>query len=328
MTEPITAQIKAEYDALTSGIGVAALRPQTWIELTGEDRLTLLHNLCTNDINRLEPQTGCEAFLTDVRGKVLGHVIVLCGPQSVTIETTGGQAESIVQHLDRYIIREDVQVHDRSGQWSELLLGGSAVVQRLPSVVGTALPRHTLDHVSVQIAGIPAILCQFDVIHPHSYLIGCLSADQDQVINTLKHLGAVTCSHEAVEMVRIESGWPVYGRDITASNLPQEIGRDEQTISFTKGCYLGQETVARIDALGHVNQMLVGVAFQGSDCPAAGLELLHDNAPVGMVTSATHSPRLGKPLSMAYVRREHHQIGTKLDSSAGVAEVIRLPLTT
>jgi folate-binding protein YgfZ len=107
----------------------------------------------------------------------------------------------------------------------------------------------------------------------------------------------------------------------------QEVNRDRQAISFTKGCYLGQETVARIDALGHVNQKLVGVRFMGDENPAVGTELMNNGLSVGRVTSATYSPQLRAALALAMVRRESNVPGTLLESVRGECEVISLPLT-
>ena len=127
-------------------------------------------------------------------------------------------------------------------------------------------------------------------------------------------------------MARIERGQPYYGRDIHDRSLPQEVARDAQALSFVKGCYIGQETVARIDALGHVNKTLIGVKFAGEQVPAAGMELTRDGQPVGQVTSAAFSPRLSAPLALAYVRRGSNTPGTKLESPVGPGEVVGLPI--
>jgi folate-binding protein YgfZ len=138
--------------------------------------------------------------------------------------------------------------------------------------------------------------------------------------------GARQCLLEALEALRIEHGFPLYGRDLTDKSLPQELARDDSAISFVKGCYLGQETVARIDALGHVNKLLVGVSFWGDQVPPDGMELTADGQMIGSVTSATYSPRLRRPLALAYVRHGFAKPGATLGSQWGNAEVVRLPL--
>jgi len=128
-------------------------------------------------------------------------------------------------------------------------------------------------------------------------------------------------------MARLEAGFPFFDRDITAENLPQEVGRDAQAISFQKGCYLGQETVARIDALGHVNRVLRGVKFDGPAVPPPATVLLAGGKEVGRVTSAAWSPRRRAPLAFAYLRQSAAKAGTRLESSTGPSEVVALPLS-
>jgi folate-binding protein YgfZ len=134
------------------------------------------------------------------------------------------------------------------------------------------------------------------------------------------------CSRETLEMLRIEQGYPWFGVDISEENLPQEVNRNQQAISFTKGCYLGQETVARIDALGHVNRMLCGVAFSGNEMPDAGLQLNSGDKVAGQVTSAAWSPKLGHPLALAYLRRGSEAPGTTLSSVSGDGTVMAIPI--
>ena len=137
-------------------------------------------------------------------------------------------------------------------------------------------------------------------------------------------VGAIPCSAEALEIVRVEARSPLYGRDITDENLPQEVGRDDQAISFTKGCYLGQETVARINAIGHVNRFLVGVKADSARVPKPGEELAAAGRTVGRITSAVWSPRYGVPLALAYVRRGHHRLGGSLELTKDSSKVVIL----
>jgi folate-binding protein YgfZ len=132
----------------------------------------------------------------------------------------------------------------------------------------------------------------------------------------------VACGQDAFEAARIEQGFPLFGQDISDKNLPQEVGRDKLAISFVKGCYLGQETVARIDALGHVNRKLARLRFSGPAVPGPGTELRAGEQVVGEVTSASWSPRLRSPVALGYVRTAHLSPGTRLTSSCGEAEVM------
>lgn len=304
-----TAKDLHEYEALTGGAGLVDLGPRTLIELSGADRASFLHNFCTNDIRKLAPGESCEAFITSVQGKVLAHVQVFAGAESLLVETVGGWNEKLMAHLDRYLIREQVQLVDRSQEWGELLLAGANAKAALDSVRAQSFDVRRVEIVQPQCHAL---------ILPREQLAG--------VATSLAAAGVVPCGEAALEMARLEAGFPWYGRDITDENLAPEVGRDKQAISYVKGCYLGQETIARIDALGHVNRLLVGVAFDAAEIPPAATELLAGDKVVGQVTSAAYSPRLGKPLALAYVRRGHNEPPSLLQSSVGSATVVQLPL--
>jgi tRNA-modifying protein YgfZ len=320
----MSADLAAEYAALTSGVGMVDFHDRTQIELTGDDRAAFLHSFTTNDIRGLQPGQGCEAFTLDVRGHIVGQLLIFCTPHSLVLDTVPGQGEKLVRHFDRYLIRERVEIHDRTEDWSELLLAGVEAEQLLHELA-ESVPANRLDHQQVQLFNQTVWLRRAEMAGPGSFLIAGEQEAIDAVTIGLVAEGATSCSVEAFEAVRIESGFPWFGRDITEKNLPQEVNRNGLAISFTKGCYLGQETVARIDALGHVNRKLQTVRFSGSAVPPAGAELRLDVKPVGEVTSAAFSPRLGSPLALAYIRRGHESLGTKLESDFGEAEIIASP---
>jgi tRNA-modifying protein YgfZ len=317
---------RAEYAALTTSCGLADLNGRTRIELTGADRASFLHNLSTNEIKKLPSGSGCEAFLLDARGHVLAHMFVVCRPESLVLETVPGQEERLIAHLDRYLIRERVELLGRSGVWGELLVAGPNTPEIVAKLTAAPLPAAPLAHVDVSLAGRPATLVRVELTRPFGCLVLCERADVALVGQAIVDAGAKRCGPEAFEMARIEAGFPWYGPDISDKNLPQEVARDALAISFVKGCYIGQETVARIDALGHVNKTLVGVRFAGDQVPAAGTELTAGGQGAGQVTSAVFSPRLNTPLALAYVRRGSEVPGTVLESAVGSAEVVSLPV--
>lgn len=328
---PVTSEMLSQYQALTAGVGLADLSDRTQLELTGDDRASFLHNLCTNEIKKLPVGGGCEAFITNVQGRTIGHGYVFCRTASLVFDTVPGQGDILFTHLDRYHIREKVEIHNRS-QWGELLFAGphaTDLLERLgitaPAGRGQAEGPFQITNFDATLDGVAVSIRRVDLVGPKSYFISAESAEIPNVTDALRAAGAIDCSGEAIEMARVEAGTPLFGRDITDKNLPQEVGRDARAISFTKGCYLGQETVARIDALGHVNQLLVGVRF-GGGAIAAGTELLSGEKVAGHVTSSAWSPRLSALLALAYVRREASKPGTALASSFGNAQVVALPL--
>ncbi len=295
-----------EYHALRSGFGVVELAKWSSVTFTGAERQVFLNNFCTNDVKRLRPGEHCEAFITNVKGKILGHGLVHCRDDELVFITVPEQAPKIIEHLDRYIIREDVQLRDTTAERVFLLIAGG-------EEAGKGLTQE------------PWI--RWHLLHVP--FCGLLEAKPDmlsQVRQELKADGAMPCSGAAFDALRIESGTPLIGIDFDEENLPQEVSRDELAISFTKGCYLGQETVARIDALGHVNEQLAGVRFAGPNLPKAKTELTSGGTLAGHVTSASFSPQLGGPLALAMVRRQWLAPGTRLESAAGSCEVIELPV--
>jgi folate-binding protein YgfZ len=324
-----------QYTALTSTAGFVDVSDRTQLEFTGADRTKFLHNLCTSAVQNLSAGAGCEAFILNVKGHIVGHVSIFAGPHSHILETVPAQAEKLLAHFDRYRIREDVEFVDRSPEWFELLLAGPRSTSILVDIdIGAdhKIPNDRLSHTAAKIAGAQIWLRKIDWISAGAFLIAGPKASAPQVQQALINAGAIQCRYEALEAARIEHGTPMFDRDITDQNLPQEIARDQLAISFTKGCYLGQETVARIDALGHVNRLLRGVRFAGKEIPTPGLELhaASDGSlaqkSIGRVTSACWSPSLESPLALAFVNRGHHDLGSCLESDFGPAEVVQLPI--
>lgn len=322
------AQWLPEYQSLKQSAGMVDFAERTQIELLGDDRASFLQGLCTNDIRKLSPGDGCEAFITNVQGKIIGFVLVFSGPHSLVVETVPGQGERLRQHFDKYLIRSRVEIIDRSQEWGGWLLSGphsEAILRQLTN--HDNLPTALLASREATISHLRVWIRRVDIAGPVGFFVDCLRGDTAQIGSLLHKAGAHRCGREAFEVARIEAGFPLFGRDITEHNLPQEVARDKRAISFVKGCYLGQETVARIDALGHVNRTLVGLHYLESHVPKVGATVLAGEEPVGTVTSAAWSPNLGAPIAMGYVRRGYNVPGTRLASNIGPAEVevISLP---
>lgn len=322
-----TPEFLGQYDALTRGVGFAQLLNRTILTVTGADRTQILQSFTTNDVKKLVAGSGCEAFVTSTQGKTLAHVLIFCEANQFIIDATPGQSTTIIAHFDRYVITEDVQFTDQTGQFCDLLVAGPKAASLLATVTGTNPPTELLAHAAATIAGRAVILRRVEFAGPIAYFVQVTIGDAATVAAALADAGAIRCEAAALESARLEAGTPLFGLDITPDNLPQEVARDTRAISFTKGCYLGQETVARIDAIGHVNRLLVGLKFDNQDVPAAGAGVLAAEQSVGHVTSAAWSPRLAAPLALAYIRRSHAKPGSQLSSSTGPAEVVNLPLS-
>lgn len=295
-----------QYRELRFGSGLVELPDWSSVTLTGGDRQKFLNSFCTNDVKRLGPGQNCEAFFCNVKGKIIGHGLVTCRDSELVVIGPPGQGAALASHLDRYVIREDVQVRDTTAERSYLLVAG-----------GNSLGDKITD-----MACFPWRLVAADIV----CLLEFSLAEVVNNVATLTARGMATCDRRVFDALRIEAGGPLYGVDFDDSNFPQEVGRDAEAISFIKGCYLGQETVARIDALGHVNQQIIGARFAGDVVPEIKMDLTYAGATVGHVTSATFSPALDRPLALAMVRREHNTAGSELESAVGRCQVVPLPV--
>ncbi len=307
------ATFEEQYEALRTGCGLVELPNWSSIVVTGADRQSFIHNFCTNDVKRLKPGESCEAFFTNVKGKIVGHGIVSCRDEELVIIGVPGAAPPLIAHLDRYLIREDVQLHDATAERRYFSFAG-----------GTAAGAH--DQIKEKIIAVVSAVVPCSLVgSPYERLIEVLPHDSSSFAGLLQTQKVIAATL-AFEAARIEAGVPLFLKDFDKNNFPQEVRRDREAISFTKGCYLGQETVARIDALGHVNQQIVGVRFFDNVDIVPEMELSRDGNSVGQVSSWAFSPQLNAPLALAMVRREANAVGTQLDSLVGKCEVIDLPL--
>lgn len=336
---------RAEYAAARGEAALFDLSDRTQVELSGRDRAKFLHNFCTNEIKLLQPGQGCEAFVTNVKGRVLGHVFVFAAPESLWIESVAGAEDALVAHLDRYLIAEDVTIHRRTAECGELFVSGPRAAERLESAgvaaAGAAprehkpgLPRAsapatrepglpqasdpaTLDalprygHAKIEGLEHPLFVRRVDLLGAMGYLLSVPRESLGDLWNRLAGAGISPAGAAAFHALRIEAGMPLYGIDISDDNLAQEVARTKQAISFTKGCYLGQEPIARVDALGHVNRELRGVKLASGPLPSAGDPVVgEDGKQVGHVTSSAVSPADDLPVALAYLRTKFTEPGT------------------
>jgi folate-binding protein YgfZ len=290
---------QADYEALTTRCGVIQLADWSQVQVSGRDAASFLHNMCTNDIRRLEPGQSCEAFFTDVKGKILAHTLVIATGEHVEFLAVPDQAERLITHLDRYIIREDVQLADVTNDfaWYYALGPQSGEIN----------------------AENYELIVHSDFLWPGGFLVRVQSGDS----NPFAALPTIDTTSPAWAALRVESQLPLFGTDFGESHLPQEINRDKLAINFNKGCYLGQETIARIDALGHVNKLLVLVQFFGEQIPTVGSKLTKDGQEVGTITTSSWSPQLVAPAAIALVRRGANELGTEIQSDTGDAKIVQ-----
>lgn len=322
-----------EYDAVREAVGLVDGSFRGLIEVTGGDRLRWLNGQVTNDVKDLKAGEGKLAALLNVKGHLLADLAVYGLSNSVWADVQRDRAQFVRDTFDRYIIADDVVAENASDRYAHLMLVGREARALMSEVVGPGVadlaPWHHaeawLGTLQLRIIGSRWLgMPGYDVI---------VSADlADRAWEALMYLGQsrglFPVGMAALDLLRVEAGWPWYGVDFDDGNLLMEsLTRDH--VSFTKGCYIGQEVVIRVEHQGHVNKKLCGLRVSGEVVPPRGANILTVDRKVGTVTSAVRSPVLGQAIALAYVRREVWDPGTKLRIASGdqllEAEIAPLP---
>jgi folate-binding protein YgfZ len=311
------------------------------IEVGGKDAARFLHNLTTNDILSLKPGEGCEAYLTTNKAKVIASLLIYrhvapVDPPGFSLDVAPGAADKVMHYLDRFLIGEQVEFSNPTTAFAQLHLAGPQAATLLQDILGVVvLPEEPLRHLHpaanavASPLGIESWLRRHDALGVPGYDLVCPANRAAEIWQCLTKSGTQPAGREACEILRIEAGLPREGADIDETTFAPEIGRIAQTICYTKGCYLGQESIVMARDRGQVNRALVGVRLPDGAVPHGTLLFAGDKE-VGRVTSSIHSPRLETGLGLAYVRRGHQQAGTKLQveiaGNRSPAEVVALPI--
>jgi folate-binding protein YgfZ len=310
-----------EFRAAREGCVVVELADRMQIEIAGSDAVSFLHKFCTNDIQRLKPGEGCEAFITNVKGRILSHVFVYVTDNGVWLDSVAGNESDLLAHFDRYLFREQVELRGHTDAFGEFYLAGANSESLLAhlgiSVSGWPPLRHALG----TLHDIAVAVRRYDFWDRPGYLVSTARDKYLSVWEQLTAAGAQPMGGQAFHALRIESGFPLYGIDLSEDNLAQEACRDSRAISFTKGCYLGQEPIARIDALGHINRQLTRLSVSTTDvvkCPAVITS--SDATRVGTLTSLVRCPAEPKSVGLGMLKRGYATPGTELNVHAGDAQ--------
>jgi tRNA-modifying protein YgfZ len=294
--------------------GYQALREHAaWIDLaargrifaTGEDRARLLHAMTTNHVQQLQPGQGLYAFFLNAQGRILGDVNVLCLPDRFLLDTEPEVRRKLYEHLDRYIIADDVTLEDASDLLTAVSLEGPASAEVLEAI---GAPRPASECGVAEWDGV--IVANLNTTgSPGCFLIAPLER-RAELISQLEAAGAVAATADEARVVRIENARPRYGEEITERFLVQET-QQMHAVHFSKGCYLGQEIVERVRSRAHIHRMLMPLEIEGADVPQPGVKLQFEGQDRGDLVSATWSPALGKVVGMAYLRVELDLAGRK-----------------
>jgi len=298
--------------------------PRTAVVVRGRDAARFIDGFTTAAVGPLEPGSGTEGFFADAKGWVLALAGILRTDEGVWIDACAGGPD-VAEHLERYHIREQLEIVDASAERASLVLSGPGAAAAVASLLGAPPPRAPWAHVSGSIAAVPVAVAAVPWAGPEGYLVQAPLAARPQLVAAIVAAGIPAAEPGMLERVRIEEGWPA-PVDIPAKALPQELAQHARAISFKKGCYLGQETVARLDALGHVNRRLVGIAAAREF--ASGALVRGGGADLGVITSACSSPHAGGWLGLAIIAVKSVGPDARLDVGGVDARIVALPLST
>jgi len=314
------APASTDYRTATEACGLLDRSERGKLALTGAEAKSFLQGQVTNDIEALSPGEGCYAAFLTPKGKMLGDLRILDAGDEILLDTERVALQELFNMIRRFSIGFDVELHKRTlesgllsllGPESEAVAGGGG---------GLGEPEHS--NSAVTLGGVQARAIRTDL----GIDLLCDAADVDGLRAALGDAGVVAVPEAVAECLRIERGRPRFGVDLDDTVIPQEAGLNERAVSFTKGCYVGQETVARLHYRGKPNRHLRGLRLD-ADAAATGDELTFEGRAVGRLGSVALSPRFG-PIGLALVRREA-PVGSVVAVGDGTAraEVVELPFS-
>ncbi len=298
------------YQAARHGSVVVRREDRGVLSVSGADRLTWLQGLLTNDVEALQPGDSCYAAYLTPQGRMISDMRVLNREDRTLLEVPGVLSESLRARLDSLLFTEDAQITNVSSLVAVIdVIGPAAAPPLAPefAILATAVE---------SVYGVPAITVFVD------------RADAALVVGAAEHAGSISTTLETLDVLRIEAGVPLFLVDMDEHTIPLEAGIQNRAISFTKGCYVGQEVIIRVmqRGQGRVAKKLAGLEFAVGALPHAGDLVRRDERQVGRLTSAAWSPSLGRPIALGYVHRDFLEPGTMLQVHSGVGDAV-IPAT-
>jgi folate-binding protein YgfZ len=324
-------QHSTAYSAAREGAAIIDRSDRGRIAVTGADRASYLQGLLTNDITALTAGAGCYAAYLTAQGRMIADMWVYEIGDVIILNMVGDVTATILAKLDQFIFGEDVQLGDVTDTFAQLAVVGPDSARAVAAVIGasTSALQGLGEHSNLRVdhAGSPIIVARVtDTGEPGFDLF--IERDRFEAIRTaLREAGAVDADPETAEALRVEAGIPLFHRDMDEETIPLEAGIESRAISFTKGCYVGQEVIIRVLHRGHgrVARRLVGLTIDSQPVPLPGATVRSGDKDVGAITSAVLSPALGRPIALGYVQRDFVEPGTALAIDGATATVTTVP---
>jgi folate-binding protein YgfZ len=291
------------------------------IALIGSDRASFLHALVTNDVAKLTKGTGTYAAYLTPQGRMISDMRIAELGDRLLLSVEPDIAAPLARRLDSLIFSEDVHVRDISEDVDVIGVHGPSAMAMIQRATGVSVTDLNAQYNNVTVGSITIV--RDDAFGVPGFNVFVARGDAETVRNTFVEAGIVRASVETAETLRIEAGRPRFGVDMDNDTIPLEAGIEDRAISFTKGCYVGQEVIIRVMHRGHgrVARRLVSLVVAGGTVPARGDAIAAGERQVGQVTSAIASPRHGSPLALGYVQRDYASPGTELSVDGSQARV-------
>lgn len=322
-----TVSIPADYQAALESATLFEEHPAGRILMRGRDRAALLQRLSTNDIERLRPGQGAQTVLTSSIGRIIDLLTIYVFEESLLVVTSIGQGPAVFGYLKKNIFFNDQVTLEPAGRsLAQLALYGPRSTEILAEVSTSAITPLTLHGTAMlQIAGAAIRIARCHGFSDSAYRLFVPSEALESVRAALQQAGSTTLGADSYECLRIEAGLPLFGKELSQEYIPLETGLLE-AVSFTKGCYVGQEIIARMESRGRLAKQLRGLRLSEPITNPLPLKLRIDGKDAGDLTSSTNSPRYG-PIALAYVRTAHADPGTRIEIAecSAVGEVMDLP---
>lgn len=315
-----------QVQATRAAVGLCDLSDRGKLRLSGRDRLPWLQGQITNDVLTLPEGRGMEAAVLNVQGHLLTLMRVFALPDALLLDLPAPTKERILATFDRYLILEEVVIEDVTRSLALFSLQGPRAAEALAALVGSAPALPPWGIMEAAWGGAQLLVARTTHTGEDGYDLfvpAALAPSLKEALGaSIAPLGGTAVDPEALDLLRLEAGIPWWGRELEEAVVPPE-ARLDRAISRTKGCYVGQEIIARIDARGQVNTLLVGLAARDrAPRPGDLLFALRDRSrSLGRVTSAGVSPTLYAPIALGYLRREHTEPGTPVIASGEAGEV-------
>ena len=329
LSVPNEVSLDLQYRAAMTGAGVVDRSMLGKVTVTGRDRAAFLQGMLSNDVKALQPGQGCPAAFLDAHGKVVSLLTVYALEDRILLELPAGSTDTFLQTIDKFLISEKAEFESSDDAYAILALQGPKTGELLARVSGTPLDLAPYAHAEISIGGAAVRVMRRSEAVTTGFHCWVAPEQAAAVWKALREGGALPVGADAAEVLRLEAGIPMYGVDVDDRVILPET-RLDALVSYTKGCYIGQETVARVKYRGHINRGLSGLVLDGDAVPSPGDVILAEDTEVGRVTSAARSITLGKPIALGYVRREHFEPGSVVSVRSGdslaSARVSDLPL--